>query len=55
MLPDNEIARQFACGERKAAYCCVFGLAEDIKKLLQDSVSGPFVVFLGKGCGYSLW
>ena len=25
-------------------YCWVFGLAEHFKKLLQDSVSGPFVV-----------
>ena len=44
MFPDSQIASQFACGERKAAYCCVFGLAEHFKKLLQDSVSGPFVV-----------
>ena len=44
MFPDSQIARQFACGERKAAYCCVFGLAEHFKKLLQDSVTGPFVV-----------
>ena len=28
MFPDSQIAWQFACGERKAAYCCVFGLAE---------------------------
>ena len=38
MFPDSQIARQFACGERKAAYCCVFGLAEHFKKLLPDSV-----------------
>ena len=44
MFPDSQIARQFACGERKAAYCCVFGLAEHFKELLQDSVTGPFVV-----------
>ena len=44
MFPDSQIARQFVCGERKAAYCCLFGLAEHFKKLLQDSVSGPFVV-----------
>lgn len=44
MFPDSQIARQFACGERKAAYCCAFGLAEHFKKLLQNSVSGPFVV-----------
>ena len=31
MFPDSQIARQFACGERKAAYCCVFGLAEHFK------------------------
>ena len=44
MFPDSQIASQFACRERKAAYCCVFGLAEHFKKLLQDSVTGPFVV-----------
>lgn len=43
MFPDSQIARQFACGERKAAYCCVFSLAEHFKKLLQNSFSGPFV------------
>ena len=44
MFPDSQIARQFVCGERKAAYCCVSGLAKHFKELLQDSVSGPFVV-----------
>ena len=44
MFPDSQIARQFACGEQKAGYCCVFGLAEHFKKLLQDSFSRPFVV-----------
>ena len=44
MFPDSQIARQFVCGERKAAYCCVSGLAEHFKELLQDSVSGPYVV-----------
>ena len=32
MFPDSQIARQFACGERKAACCCVFGLAEHFKR-----------------------
>ena len=44
MFPDSQIAGQFASGERKATYCCVFSLAEHFKKLLQDSVGGPFVV-----------
>ena len=44
MFPDSQIARKFACGEQKAGYCCVFGLAEHFKKLLQDSFSRPFVV-----------
>ena len=44
MFPDSEIAKQFACGERKAAYITVFGLAEHFKKLLKDGVKGPFVV-----------
>ena len=43
MFPDSQIARKFACGEQKAGYCCVFGLAEHFKKLLQDSFSRPFV------------
>ena len=34
MFPDSEIAKQFTCGERKASYLCVFGLAEYFKKLL---------------------
>ena len=48
MFSDSQIARQFACGEGKAAYCCVFGLAEHFKKLLQDSVGGPFLYCLMK-------
>ena len=44
MFPDNEIAKHFACGERKAAYITVFGLAEHFKKILKESVKGPFVV-----------
>ena len=32
MFPDSQIVRQFACGEEKAAYCGVFGLAELLKK-----------------------
>ena len=44
MFRDSQIAGQFACGERKSAYCCIFGLAEHFKRLLQDSISGPFVV-----------
>ena len=28
MFPDSQIVQQFACGERKAVYCCVFSLAE---------------------------
>ena len=44
MFPDSEIAKQFTCGERKAAYITVFGLAEHFKKLLKESVKGPFVV-----------
>ena len=43
MFADSEIAKQFTCGERKASYLCVFGLAEYFKKLLKDSVRGPFV------------
>ena len=33
----SNVAWQFACGERKVAYCCVFGLAEHFKKLLQEA------------------
>ena len=42
IFPDS----QFACGERKVAYCCIFGSAEQFKKLLQDrSVDLFFVLF----------
>ena len=44
MFPDSEIAKQLACGERKAVYITVFGLAEHFKKILKESVKGPFVV-----------
>ena len=44
MFPHTQIAKQFACGEQKAAYITVFGLAEHFKKLLKESVKGPFVV-----------
>ena len=61
MFPDSQIAKQFACGERKAAYISVFGLAEHFKTLLKESVKGPFVVLFdekfeqevaGKANGY---
>ena len=31
MFPDSQMARQFAFGERKATYCCVFGLVNTSK------------------------
>jgi len=37
MFPNSEIAKQFSCGERKAAYMTVFGLPEHFKKLLKES------------------
>ena len=40
MFPDSQIARQFACGERKAAYCCVFGL------LMKELITSLFYCLL---------
>lgn len=39
MFPDSEIAKRFACGERKCAYVCTFGIAPHFKKLLLSEVS----------------
>ena len=44
MFPDSNIAKQFTCGERKASYMSVFGLAEHFLKLLKTSIRGPFVI-----------
>ena len=38
MFPDSNIAKQFTCGERKASYMSVFGLAEHFLKLLKTSI-----------------
>ena len=48
MFPDSQIAKQFSCGKQKAAYITVFDLAEHFKKLLKESVKGPFVVLLNE-------
>ena len=48
MFPDSQIVEQFACGERKAAYCCIFGPAEQFKKLLQDRSVDLFLYCLMK-------
>lgn len=39
MFPDSQIATQFACGERKCAYLCSFGLAPHFKSLTLSNVS----------------
>lgn len=44
MFCDSEIARNFACGERKTAYISVFGIAEHFQSLLMKDITGPFVV-----------
>ena len=38
MFPDIAIAQKFACGERKNAYLCCFGIAPHFRKLLLDKV-----------------
>ncbi|WAR23449.1 LOW QUALITY PROTEIN: hypothetical protein MAR_037118 [Mya arenaria] len=44
MFPDSQIANRFACGERKTAYLCCFGIAEHVKSILLKEISGYFVV-----------
>jgi len=44
MFPDSAIASKFACGEKKTAYRCVFGLAKHFKELLMDEVKGAFTI-----------
>ena len=44
MFPDSVIASKFACGEKKTAYLCTFGLAKHFKELLMDEVKGPFCI-----------
>ena len=45
MFPDSVIASKFACGEKKTAYLCTFGLAKHFRELLMDEVKGPFTIF----------
>ena len=44
MFPDSAIASKFACGEKKTAYLCAFGLAKHFKELLMDEVKGAFTI-----------
>ena len=45
MLPDSDVAKNFACGGDKTAYVAKFGLAEYIKRDLVAKVNnGPFVI-----------
>lgn len=44
MFPDSAIASRFACGEKKTAYLCAFGLAKHFKELLIDEVKGAFTI-----------
>ncbi len=44
MFKDSLVAKDFKCGERKAAYLSVFGIAEHFREVLKQSVSGPFVL-----------
>jgi len=45
MFPDSDIAKQFACGEKKAAYLSVFGIAQHFKQLLSASAKGePYTI-----------
>ena len=46
MFPDSMIASKFACGEKKTAYLCAFGLAKHFKELLIDEVKGAFTILL---------
>ncbi len=54
MFPDSQIVHQFACGEKKAAYMSVFGLAEHFKHMLMDSVKGPFVILFDESLNHKL-
>ena len=44
MFPDSVIASKFACGEKKTAYLCTFGLAKHFKELLMDEVIDGLIV-----------
>ena len=50
MFPDSEIARLFACGEKKCAYLCSFGIGPHFKTLLLQSVNkaASFVLLFDK-------
>lgn len=39
MFPDSQLAGKFACGERKCAYLCTFGLAPYFKQLALKTVA----------------
>lgn len=46
IFPDSQIAKKFACGERKCAYLCTFGLAPYFKGLTLRRVSAQRYVML---------
>lgn len=50
MFPDSESAKQFACGERKAAYLATFGIAPHFLSLLKGKVpdQSEYVLLLDK-------
>ena len=44
MFPDSAIAQKFTCGEKKAAYMCVFGLGDFFRNELRKNITGHFVI-----------
>ena len=42
MLPDSNIAKNFACGKTKCSYLFTYGLAPYFKSLLNDTLSRLF-------------
>lgn len=54
MFPDSSIAKAFKCGERKAAYNTVYGLAEHFRKILKNDIKGPFVILFDESLNRKL-
>lgn len=54
MFPDSSIAKNFSCGERKAAYIAVYGIADYFAISLKKNVKGPFVVMFDESLNKKL-
>jgi hypothetical protein len=54
MFPDSKVAKQFKCGERKAAYIAVFGLGDYFQNCLHQCITGHYVIIFDESLNKKL-